>query len=628
MISLTGKNFFILWTIFLILSITPACAAEIGGEINNKIVDSQTNADEITNSINSDTDELETNYNEMKIHTDRMDNSLEYIKSNWYKFWKWGTIKKKFTEIKIEADSLKAISPRIKDSAEKIKADTSALQASLHQNSTKTYNDYYVDKDAKGNADKMVNNIKRSLNVSLAVISAQNLTEGDIIQYKSQGKYYRYLQYVKTENGNVVLKGSRNKIVTISQTDFDSMKKYKLSNQSQVNSSMIVNQAFKIQKSEINKQINHVNGKKTESKKLLIAGASITGIGIGLIALGVVMTLLAVVAEIGGTGPLGLFLFYGGIATVALGVLLIPIGVILLGIGIPEGSIGDNNLNNLNLDLQDLNNYDDALNHPPVAENMNLTSNSTVINASLNASDIDGDNLTFTILNQPTHGTLKVENDGNFTYTVNNNSNGTDSFTYVANDGSLNSNNATVTLNTDVPPVANNMSITTMMDRSINTTFSVTDPDNGTLSYTVMTEPNHGTLNSTSDGNFIYTPTANYTGADNFTYKVNDGYFDSNIAVVTVTVSPDSPPVAYNMTLVTKKNKNIMRSFNITDPDKDILSIIITKQPGHGTLNITSDGRFIYTPAANYTGNDYFTYLGNDGFFNSNVARVTISIRN
>src|SRR5439155_25423177 len=45
-----------------------------------------------------------------------------------------------------------------------------------------------------------------------------------------------------------------------------------------------------------------------------------------------------------------------------------------------------------------------------------------------------------------------------------------------------------------------------------------------------------------------------------------------------------------------------------------------------GTLAITANGAFTYTPAANYNGSDSFTYKASDGTAESNVATVTITI--
>jgi hypothetical protein len=57
--------------------------------------------------------------------------------------------------------------------------------------------------------------------------------------------------------------------------------------------------------------------------------------------------------------------------------------------------------------------------------------------------------------------------------------------------------------------------------------------------------PAHGVLSLTANGSFSYTPAAGYSGTDSFTYKVDDGSADSNIATVNLTitaVAPDNRP--------------------------------------------------------------------------------------
>ena len=53
---------------------------------------------------------------------------------------------------------------------------------------------------------------------------------------------------------------------------------------------------------------------------------------------------------------------------------------------------------------------------------------------------MDGNPLTAAVVTRPTHGTLALNADGSFTYTPALNYNGTDSFTYKANDGTVDSN--------------------------------------------------------------------------------------------------------------------------------------------------------------------------------------------
>lgn len=56
----------------------------------------------------------------------------------------------------------------------------------------------------------------------------------------------------------------------------------------------------------------------------------------------------------------------------------------------------------------------------------------------------------------------------------------------------------------------------------------------------------HGSLMQYLDGTWTYTPDANYNGADNFTYRVNDGSADPNLATVTLSIAPvnDAPVIA------------------------------------------------------------------------------------
>lgn len=66
---------------------------------------------------------------------------------------------------------------------------------------------------------------------------------------------------------------------------------------------------------------------------------------------------------------------------------------------------------------------------------------------------------------------------------------------------------------------------------------------------------------------------------------------------------------------------------NDTDGDNDGLTAVLVNNPGNGTLNLNADGSFTYTPNAGFTGSDSFTYQANDGKEDSNVATVTMTVR-
>src|SRR5205823_257040 len=92
-----------------------------------------------------------------------------------------------------------------------------------------------------------------------------------------------------------------------------------------------------------------------------------------------------------------------------------------------------------------------------------------------NDHDIDSPTITAVLGTPPTHGTLTLNANGSFTYLSAANYNGPDSFTYKANDGSLDSNLVTVTITVapvNDPPVATNDGYTTPE----NTNLTVTAP--------------------------------------------------------------------------------------------------------------------------------------------------------
>jgi VCBS repeat-containing protein len=66
---------------------------------------------------------------------------------------------------------------------------------------------------------------------------------------------------------------------------------------------------------------------------------------------------------------------------------------------------------------------------------------------------------------------------------------------------------------------------------------------------------------------------------------------------------------------------------NDTDADNDLLTAVLETGPTNGSLTLNADGSFIYTPAANFSGTDSFTYRANDGTANSNnLATVAIAL--
>jgi hypothetical protein len=79
-------------------------------------------------------------------------------------------------------------------------------------------------------------------------------------------------------------------------------------------------------------------------------------------------------------------------------------------------------------------------------------------------------------------------------------------------------------------------------DTAINGAAAGSDPENDVLTYSLVSNVSYGALNFNNDGTFSYTPNANFNGQDSFTFKANDGEFDSNTATFTLTVNPVNDP--------------------------------------------------------------------------------------
>ncbi len=91
------------------------------------------------------------------------------------------------------------------------------------------------------------------------------------------------------------------------------------------------------------------------------------------------------------------------------------------------------------------------------------------------------------------------------------------------------------------PPTAQNGSVTTAQDTSVAVQLTATDPESSALTYRVASQPSRGALSGTAP-NLTYTPNAGFSGSDAFTFVANDGQADSNVATISITVTPRIDP--------------------------------------------------------------------------------------
>jgi hypothetical protein len=181
------------------------------------------------------------------------------------------------------------------------------------------------------------------------------------------------------------------------------------------------------------------------------------------------------------------------------------------------------------------------VNDAPVADNnaVTLDEDAAPYDFVLTASDAEGDALGYRVTVQPQKGVLEC-NDDACTYTPSLNQNGDDSFHFVANDGELDSPEATVTISLtpiNDAPVASEQVVNTLQDTDAIVVLAGMDVEGDALSFTITTQPTEGQLVCNNEA-CTYSPNAGFVGQDQFEFTANDGTTTSEPATVTIRVEP------------------------------------------------------------------------------------------
>ena len=229
----------------------------------------------------------------------------------------------------------------------------------------------------------------------------------------------------------------------------------------------------------------------------------------------------------------------------------------------------------------------------------------------------------------------------------------TDIFRYRAFDGSVDSAEATVNVNVvgvNDAPVAldDTFNVTEDSQLTVGVPGSIllndTDaeepgkprqPLHWSLAAVRISGPSQGTLNLNSNGTFTYTPAPNFNGVDTFVYRANDGAVNSNAATVTINVAAtNDPPIAgtdfYSTDHATQLSVNAASGVLSNDTDGEQvtgLTAQLATPAANGTVVLSSDGSFVYTPNSGFAGTDRFTYRAiDDGGLQSDAATVNITV--
>ena len=244
-----------------------------------------------------------------------------------------------------------------------------------------------------------------------------------------------------------------------------------------------------------------------------------------------------------------------------------------------------------------------------------------------NDSDIDGDALTVTSVQDAVNGTVSLDAQGNAVFTPDANYNGPASFTYTVSDGQGGTTTATVNLTvTDVndAPVITIVDTTSTEDVA-QVIANVSDID-GTVDAASLNADNGTVTLDAATGDINYTPDADFNGSDTITISItdNDGTTITQTVDVNVASVNDAPVITVIDTIATEDIAQVIA--NVSDIDGTIDASSINADNGTVTLDATT-GDITYTPDANFNGADTIvvSVTDNDGTTTTQTFSVTVA---
>ncbi|MGB0903804.1 MAG: Ig-like domain-containing protein, partial [Mangrovicoccus sp.] len=280
---------------------------------------------------------------------------------------------------------------------------------------------------------------------------------------------------------------------------------------------------------------------------------------------------------------------------------------------------------------------DDA---PDAVDDVFSLNEDTTLNGNVlaNDSDPEGDAMSASLVTDVQNGNLVLNPDGSFSYTPHTGFIGSDSFTYRNTANGLSDDavvNITVLPVPNLPPMPMDDTYSVLEDGVLTVSamsgllVNDSDPNGDSLTAMLRSGPAHGTLTLMPNGNFVYTPDADFAGSDSFTYWAVDpeGAQDWGTVTINVTPIPDLPIAVDDTTSTTTGTWVYIDVLaNDFDPDGTPVTLNSVTNGTHGSATIIN-GQIRYTPnPAFVSGVDVFTYeiLDQDG--NPATAQVTVTV--
>ncbi len=307
-----------------------------------------------------------------------------------------------------------------------------------------------------------------------------------------------------------------------------------------------------------------------------------------------------------------------------------------------------------------------AQNTAPVAASQDLTAvPGQVLSITLTATDADSDPLAFIITAIPTGGIVTADSadltaadlpktlvSATISFAAAADASGNQVIQFKASDAAAESPVAKVTIDVNSAPAGVDTTFFTEPNTSLKFTLPAEDFDNDALTYTILSLPGHGrlqtgtTILSDNDLPFVtttkdvtYDPDPDFHGGDDFTFTAADDL--TTTPTLTADIEVNTTPVPEDLLLTVTPDGTLAVTLVGDDADKDPVRFAILSVPAHGTL--TDGGLPIaeqalpytlavgqtsvdYLVQAGFAGSDSFHYRVQDSVSQSDRAIVSITV--
>ncbi|RYY73436.1 MAG: retention module-containing protein, partial [Gammaproteobacteria bacterium] len=297
-----------------------------------------------------------------------------------------------------------------------------------------------------------------------------------------------------------------------------------------------------------------------------------------------------------------------------------------------------------------------AINDAPVTQGQTLsTVEDTPINGQVVASDVDGDALTYSVSTTASNGTVTIDSaTGAFVYTPNANYVGTDSFVVTIADGNGGFTTSLISVGVadgNDAPVTNSDLASTNINQTVTVDVLANDLDEAKSSLVVTNvavDPAQGAVVINAQGQVVFTPANNFSGAAVITYTVADSAGLSSTSTLTVNVGANTAPTsADNSVTISEDGQHTFTANDFAFADADLgqtlNAVRIDSLPAAGALsfngtpvtvgqviNAADLGGLVFTPVANANGANYATFnfsvQDSAGGFDTTSNTITLNI--